>query len=111
MQIEKSQPSGQRILPETRLASFPALSVNPRVGISLSAFKADVRFYLSRLSIPYIPSHSVLESLRTMFESLKIDLHYGSYTRMTLFSYSLSVTKMLIPSIHNPLDQIYLRFF
>ena len=47
MQIEKSQPSGQRILPETRQTSFPALSVYHRVGISRSASKTDDRFYLS----------------------------------------------------------------
>ena len=34
MQTEKSQPESQRIMPETRCTSFPALSVDPRVGIS-----------------------------------------------------------------------------
>ena len=41
------QPSGQRIMPRTRLISFPALSVYPRVGISLSASTTDDRFHLS----------------------------------------------------------------
>ena len=36
MQAEKSQPDGKRIMPEMRLTSFPALSVDPRVGISRS---------------------------------------------------------------------------
>ena len=34
MQIEKSQLEGKRVLPETRFTSFPAFSVDPRVGIS-----------------------------------------------------------------------------
>ena len=33
MQTEKSQPEGKRIMPETRFSEFPALSVDPRVGI------------------------------------------------------------------------------
>ena len=32
MQMEKSQPEGKRIMPETKFTSFPALSVDPRVG-------------------------------------------------------------------------------
>ena len=35
---EKSQPSGQRIMPET---TFPALSVYPGIGISLLESKTD----------------------------------------------------------------------
>ena len=31
---ENFQPEGKRIMPETRLTSFPALYVDPRVGIS-----------------------------------------------------------------------------
>ena len=42
MQTEKSQPKGKRIIPETRFTEFPALSVDPRVGISRSASKTDV---------------------------------------------------------------------
>ena len=34
LQTEKSQLKGKRIMPETRLTEFPALSVDPRVGIS-----------------------------------------------------------------------------
>ena len=48
MQNEKSLPSGQRKMPETRYISFPTLSVYPWVGVSLSASEPDVRFYLSR---------------------------------------------------------------
>ena len=33
MQTEKSQPEGKRIMPETRFTDFPALSVDPKVGI------------------------------------------------------------------------------
>ena len=38
---EKSQPEGQRIMSETRFTEFPALSVDPRVGISRSALETD----------------------------------------------------------------------
>ena len=41
MQTEKFQPEGKRMMPETRFTSFPALSVDPRVGISRSASKTD----------------------------------------------------------------------
>ena len=53
MQTEKSQPSGQRIMPETRFIadreiSFPALSVDPGIEISRSASETDVwLFFLS----------------------------------------------------------------
>ena len=40
MEIEKSQLKGKRVMPET--TSFPALSVDPRVGISLSASETVV---------------------------------------------------------------------
>ena len=42
MQKEKSQPEGKRIMPETRFTEFPALSVDPRVGISRSASETNV---------------------------------------------------------------------
>ena len=41
MQAEKSQPEGKRIMPQTRFTEFPALSVDPRVGISRSASETD----------------------------------------------------------------------
>ena len=40
-QTEKSQPQGKWIMPETRLTMFPVLSVDQRVGISLSALETD----------------------------------------------------------------------
>ena len=39
MQTEKSQPEGKRIVPETRFTEFPALFVDPRVGISRSSLE------------------------------------------------------------------------
>ena len=41
MLIEKSQPEGKRMKPETRFTEFPALSVDPWVGISRSALETD----------------------------------------------------------------------
>ena len=39
---KKSQSEGKRIMPETRFIEFPALSVDVRVGFSLSASEIDV---------------------------------------------------------------------
>ena len=41
MQTEKPKPEGKRIMPETRFIEFPALSVDPRVGIYRSASETD----------------------------------------------------------------------
>ena len=41
MQTEKSQPEGKWIMPETRFTEFPALSGDPRIGISQSASETD----------------------------------------------------------------------
>ena len=45
MKTKKSQPEGKQIMPETRLTKFPALSVDPRVGIFGSALETDDYFY------------------------------------------------------------------
>ena len=42
MQTDKAQTEGKQIMPETRFAEFPALSVDPRVGISVSVLETDV---------------------------------------------------------------------
>ena len=42
MQTKKFQPEGKRIMPEKSLIEFPALSVDPKVGISRSALDVDV---------------------------------------------------------------------
>ena len=41
MQTEKSLPKGKRIMPETKFTEFPALSVDPRVGIFRYASETD----------------------------------------------------------------------
>ena len=41
VQTKKSQPEGEQIMPETSFTEFPAFSVDPRVGISLSALETD----------------------------------------------------------------------
>ena len=41
MQTEKTQPEGKQVMLETRFTEFPALSVDPRVGISRSASETD----------------------------------------------------------------------
>ena len=41
MQTEKSQPDGKQIMLETSFTEFPALSVDPRVGIFRSSLETD----------------------------------------------------------------------
>ena len=41
IQTEKSQPEGERIMPEMRFTKFPALSVDPWVVIFRSALETD----------------------------------------------------------------------
>ena len=52
MQTEKSVPEGKRIMPETRFTEFPALSVDPRVGISRShqrpMFGLNIFYFLNK---------------------------------------------------------------
>ena len=52
------QPSGQRIMPKTRFTSFPALSVYPMIGISLSESETDVRFYFSQTGGRSLSNHT-----------------------------------------------------
>ena len=68
-------------MPETRQTSFPALSVYPRVGISLSASEADDRFYFFFLIKFYLSGVKTLERetissvVKGLFkESIVIDL-------------------------------------
>ena len=42
MQIEKSQSEGERIMPETRFTEYPAISGDPRVGMSRSASETNI---------------------------------------------------------------------
>ena len=42
MQIQIFQSEGKWIMPETRFNKFPALSVDPKVGISMSASDTDI---------------------------------------------------------------------
>ena len=51
MQTEKSQAKVKRIMPETRFTEFPALSVDPRVGISRSASETDVRLFFLPMTL------------------------------------------------------------
>ena len=41
MQAEKSQSEGKQMMPEMRFTEFPALSVDPRVGIDFSVCISD----------------------------------------------------------------------
>ena len=50
MQTEKTQPEGKQIMLEMRFTKFPALSVDPRVGISRSASETNDRLYFLLLN-------------------------------------------------------------
>ena len=69
MQTKKSQPSGQRI---------PALSVNPLVGISLSALDTDVRFYMFHRVLISVTFAFIFLCRNSIFTagSCKIPLYY-----------------------------------
>ena len=53
-----SQPEGERIMPETRFTEFPALSVDPRVGISWSASETDILLFFLPITLKIIKFHS-----------------------------------------------------
>ena len=57
MQIEKSQPEGKQVMPEMRFTQFPASSVDPRVGISLSALDTDVWLFFLPATLKIIFYH------------------------------------------------------
>ena len=54
MQTEKSQPEGKQIMPEM----FPALSIDPRVGISLSALDTYVWLFFLPMTLKIIKYYS-----------------------------------------------------
>ena len=58
MQTEKSQPEDQLMLPETKFTKFPALSIDPRVGISRSASERDVGLFFLPMTLKIIKYHS-----------------------------------------------------
>ena len=71
LQIEKSQPVGIRIMPETRFTEFRALSVDPRVGISFSASETDDSLFFLPPILKIIIYHSLFLLHRiTAFPSL-----------------------------------------
>ena len=75
MQTRKSQPSGQRIMAETRQTSFPALSVYPRAGISRSISKTDDRLHFyqnASVSVAWRRLVDVCRGLTHHFVSFKL---------------------------------------
>ena len=69
MQTEKSQAEGKRIMPETRFTEFPALSVDPSVGIFPSASKTDVWLFFLPITLKNISYRSSF-----FFPFLKFDV-------------------------------------
>ena len=68
MQAEKSLPEGKRIMLEMRFTEFPALSVDPRAGISRSAPETDVWLF----SLPMtLKKYYVLLVISYIFDILR----------------------------------------
>ena len=91
MQTEKSQPSGQwimpkgeQIMPETRFTSFLALFVDHRAGISLSVLETDVwcdsrGHYVLPLSVTPLKQESVCNQLLPEFSSNQFENLHKCY--------------------------------
>ena len=58
MQTERSQPEGKRVMPETRFTEFPALSIDPRFGISQSVLETAVKLFFLPMPLKIIIYHS-----------------------------------------------------
>ena len=67
MQTEKSQSEGKRIMPETRFTEFPALSVDPRVGISRSAMETNVLLFFLPVILESVICYPSFLSLSTLY--------------------------------------------
>ena len=67
MQTEKSQPKGERIMPQMRFTKFLALSIDPRVGISQSASETDVLFFSLSMTLEIIIYHLSFLSFFTFY--------------------------------------------
>ena len=64
MQTEKSQSEGKRIMPETR---FTELSVDSKVGITLSALETDVGLFFFPVTLKMPNYHSSFLSFMTFY--------------------------------------------
>ena len=62
VQTERSQPEGQRIMPETRFTAFLAISVGPRVGISRLHRRPIFDYFFSSMTLKIIKYFSILTS-------------------------------------------------
>ena len=60
MQTEKSQPMSEWIMSKTKFTEYRALSVDPRVGISWSASKTNVRLFFLPMTLKIIIHYSSL---------------------------------------------------
>ena len=75
MQTEKSQPNreilteGKQIMPEMRFTPFPALSVDPRVGISRSALKTNIWLFFLPVILKIIKYNLSFLSFMTFYDS------------------------------------------
>ena len=72
MQTEKFQPESERIMPETRCTEFPALSIDPRVGISrdrclIIFLTCDIKHYYLSFVISF--TLCILRRITTFFRT------------------------------------------
>ena len=62
-----TNPRVNGLMPETRFTEFPALSVDPRVGISRSASETDVRLSFLPMAFKIVIYHSSFLSFLTFY--------------------------------------------
>ena len=65
--VEKSQPEGKQIMPKMRFTELPAVSIDPRVGISRSASEADVLFYFLPMTLKIVILYPPFLSFLTFY--------------------------------------------
>ena len=67
MQIEKSQPEGEQIMPKTRFTQFPAFPIDLKVGVSRSASETNVRLFFLPMTLRIVMYHSLLLLFRLFY--------------------------------------------
>ena len=86
MQTEKSLPKGKRIMPKTRFTEFSALSVDPRMGISLSASTIDDLLFVLPILKKIVVFHLNISSFCLYFANSSLLLRHKSHVCKQLTS-------------------------
>ena len=76
MQTEKSQLEGERIMLETRFTEFPALSVDPKIGISRPTSENNVLLIFLSSTLKVVSNHSSFLVFLTFYVASSVILPY-----------------------------------